>query len=68
MTEPSNVPEATVKILVLSGPEGPSLYVNDYRVAGNKPWGGGREMASFVVPTEMFLRDLRAALPHEDTP
>ena len=33
---------APLNIVVLKGVEGPSVYINDYRVAGNKPWGGGQ--------------------------
>jgi hypothetical protein len=29
-------------VKVVGGPEGYSVYVNDYRVAGPKPWGGGQ--------------------------
>lgn len=30
-----------VKIELINGCEGKSVYINDYRVAGPKPWGGG---------------------------
>lgn len=30
-----------VTITVVNGVEGPSVYINDLRVAGPKPWGGG---------------------------
>lgn len=30
-----------INIFVCKGVEGPSIYINDYRVCGNKPWGGG---------------------------
>ena len=26
---------------LVNGVEGQSLYINDYRIAGKKPWGGG---------------------------
>lgn len=32
----------TVNIMVVQGLEGKSLYINDYRVSGPKPWGGGK--------------------------
>lgn len=35
-------------ILVMRGPEGPSLYLDDYRVAGPKPWGGGTVLHEFT--------------------
>jgi hypothetical protein len=37
------------KIAVVNGVEGPSLYINDYRIAGSKPWGGGKVIAEFEV-------------------
>ena len=30
-----------VKIELVNGCEGKSIYIDDYRVAGSKPWGGG---------------------------
>ena len=36
--------DAPVTIFAVNGVEGPSLYINSYRVAGNKPWGGGHDM------------------------
>lgn len=50
--------ELTVAVEVVSGVEGPSLYVNDYRVAGNKPWGGGSTLHSFQVD----VREIGTAL------
>jgi hypothetical protein len=35
------VAEPEVTITVLRGVEGYAIYVNNYRVAGRKPWGGG---------------------------
>jgi hypothetical protein len=32
----------THNVKIVSGVEGPSMYINDYRVAGPKPWGGGQ--------------------------
>jgi hypothetical protein len=38
-----------VNIVVLAGVEGPSVYVNEIRVAGPKPWGGGRVLHEFFA-------------------
>lgn len=46
-------------LAVVSGVEGPSVYLDDYRICGRKPWGGGTTLHSFTVR----LEDLRAALP-----
>lgn len=49
-----------VLIEVVGGVEGPSIYVGDYstgeRVAGPKPWGGGRTLHSFQVKAEDLRR------------
>lgn len=34
-------------IEVVASIEGSSLYINGYRVAGPKPWGGGRVVQSW---------------------
>lgn len=39
-------------IEVVSGPEGPSVYINEYRVAGPKPWGGGNVTHRFITKKE----------------
>lgn len=49
-----------VDVEVVSGVEGPSLYVGDgstgERVAGPKPWGGGRTTHKFRVRAEDLIR------------
>ncbi len=47
-------------IEVISGPAGPSIYVNDYRVAGPKPWGGGDLLHKFIVEED----DLESGMEH----
>jgi len=32
----------------VNGPAGPSLYLDDYRIAGPKPWGGGTVLHEFA--------------------
>lgn len=46
------------KIEIVKGCEGMSLYINDTRVAGNKPYGGGMTIAEFKVPDEEILRQM----------
>jgi len=31
-----------LSLTLVDGVEGQSIYLNDYRIAGNKPWGGGQ--------------------------
>ena len=35
-------------IQIVDGPAGPSLYLDDYRIAGPKPWGGGTVLYEFA--------------------
>lgn len=46
-----------VNVEVISGVEGPCLSINEYRVAGPKPWGGGQVTKSWVTSR----RDILAA-------
>lgn len=53
-----------VKIEVVSGCEGPSLSIGDdrtgHRLAGPKPWGGGRAIHSFDVDVDELIREAEA--------
>lgn len=42
-----------VKIQIVQGVEGKSCYINDYRVCGPKPWGGGK----VIYEAEPYLSD-----------
>jgi hypothetical protein len=45
--------KGTVIFEVVAGVEGPSFYIGDdysgHRLAGPKPWGGGRTLHKFIV-------------------
>ncbi len=47
-----------VKVLFIKGIEGACLVVNDNRVAGPKPWGGGQTIHDFEVDKAELLRAL----------
>lgn len=51
-----------VLIEVVSGPEGPCLCIGDgdtgFRLAGPKPWGGGRTIHRFQVRVDELRREL----------
>lgn len=47
-----------VNVHVVSGVEGVSLSINDCRVTGPKPWGGGRIIHSFKVSKTDLYRAL----------
>jgi hypothetical protein len=54
-----------ITVTHIKGVEGPSLYLNDRRVSGPKPWGGG----SVVREWKTSLRDiLEAVLDDRDEP
>ncbi len=48
-----------IKIDVVLGVEGKSLYIDDYRVSGSKPLGGGKVIYSFSIN----IKELRNAIP-----
>ena len=47
------------KIALVAGVEGMALYINDYRVAGPKPWGGGVVRHTWESSEEDLLRAIR---------
>jgi hypothetical protein len=51
--------EKTISISIADGAEGPSIYINDHRVAGAKPWGGARTSKHLNTT----LRDIVLAIP-----
>ena len=50
-------------IEVMSGAEGPSVYINEYRVAGPKPWGGGQVLHRFVTTKEDIENGVEEEFP-----
>lgn len=51
------------KIEMIKGVEGRSLYLcygdeGGYRIAGNKPWGGGNVIGTWVVSKEDLLKGI----------
>lgn len=49
---------STVKLEIIQGPEGKCVSLNDYRIAGPKPWGGGRIVQSWDVEIDDIERAL----------
>lgn len=56
----------SVEIAVVSGVEGPSIYINNYRVAGPKPWGGGKITQEWKAHKEDILRAIGASAKATD--
>ncbi len=48
---------------IVSGVGGLSVYLNGYRIAGEKPWGGGRVLKAWTIE----LSDLREAMRRKRT-
>ena len=46
----SNKPKKTIEVCIVNGVEGLSVSINNIRVAGNKPWGGGKILLAVQVP------------------
>ena len=46
----------TVHVDICTGASGECVYVNDYRVKGGKPWGGGTVTKSIEIKTAELLR------------
>ena len=49
------------ELIVSDGVEGPCVYLNDFRIAGPKPWGGGETLYSFKVSREDLYKALELA-------
>ena len=49
----------TVTLELVDGVEGPSVYLADYRIAGPKPWGGGKVKARWKADVASVRRALR---------
>jgi len=54
----------TIECLIAEVPGGVCVYLNGYRIAGSKPWGGGRVIHRFGIDVD----DVRAALPKPRKP
>ncbi len=39
-------------LILCEGVEGKSVYLNDYRIAGPKPWGGGKVLQAWKVSAD----------------
>jgi hypothetical protein len=53
--------ERTITVDQVSGVEGPSLYIDNMRVAGSKPWGGGSVLAEWQTTPRPVLAALGGA-------
>ena len=53
--------EEKTKIDIVQGVHstGYSLYINEYRVAGVKPWGGGNVLKTWVVDKKEIIEAIK---------
>jgi len=49
------------KIEIINGVEGMCVTINDTRIAGNKPWGGGKIVNSWIVDNDWILYAMEAS-------
>ncbi len=49
------VEKKLIEVEIVGGVEGDCLVVNNYRIAGPKPWGGGRSVKTFRIKESDFL-------------
>ena len=54
--------EEMIEINIVQGVEGKSLYINDHRVAGSKPWGGGKIIQTWKVQKKDLLEDIQEGM------
>lgn len=47
--------DKSLKVVFVRGVEGPSIYINDHRICGNKPWGGGDVIHTWTATAKDIL-------------
>lgn len=55
-----NTKEDKYTLDIIQGVEGLCIGINDFRIAGPKPWGGGKVLHSW----KFSLKDLQDAFPY----
>lgn len=50
----------SVKVEMVQGVEGMAIYVNDYRICGPKPWGGGRVVRKWMTDVDRVIEGLNS--------
>ena len=59
MSEATSAAERATEVLqIVQGPEGSALYLNDTRIAGPKPWGGGQVTKTWETKSSDILAAL----------
>jgi hypothetical protein len=56
-------PVKYARISIVRGLTGlPAIYINERRIVGEKPWGGGTNETSWTIPKEDLIQLLSSAL------
>lgn len=50
--------DRTIMIELIRGVEGDCIAINDFRVSGNKPWGGGKIIQTWFAKKSDILHAL----------
>ena len=50
---------------IISGVEGLCLVINDTRVCGPKPWGGGKVVQRWTVDFDNLIEQIKQTMPDE---
>ena len=50
--------EKTATIEIFDGVGGLCIYLNDYRICGEKPWGGGKCLKIWKINTDKIMSQL----------
>ena len=59
MDNQKELSEKAIEVSIVSGVEGKCIYLNNLRIAGPKPWGGGTVMFKVKIK----IKDIIEAIP-----
>ncbi len=45
-----------LELVLIEGPEGMAVCLNNYRIAGPKPWGGGKLCKAWCVKIDDIIK------------
>ena len=65
MSSPEDISGKEFRLSIVSGVEGFSVYLNDYRIAGRKPLGGGKTVREFSVRGDDIIAALSTSQEEE---
>jgi len=57
-----------LKLQIVKGSEDNSIYLNDYRIAGPKPWGNGKVLKEYTINKKDIETAIEILPPKYETP